>query len=347
VDATRRGRGLLTAIRAGPMKRSNPPRAREALRDSIAVTLKREGVLPQLARRIASQLIVKNVVTALDNRDTWRAVGRQLVAETERLRTRIGLVNRQIVVALPKLTPSEIEDLLESLKHREPSVARTILNAALDAAVPHEMAERYLTEYRRVVASLAHLEPDLARTMANATFMASRPTQKAKHHLRQFDDLVVTFGETDAPTRTLAREACRSQHPQDAAQNFMTNRRRIIARLAAKGSDATIARTLASVACVSADPIARGDELFEHFQLVLRLATSMHPNAARSIALSACRSPDPLAAAHRYMHNYDRIVDMVRRGGGRDAPAIAVQAFRSDKPLQWARRYLEQRRKER
>jgi hypothetical protein len=343
MDASRQARRLLAVVRATPMKRPKPPRALEPVLDSLAVTLEKEGVLPRLARRIASQLVAKNDVAALGDRATWRAIGAQLVTEIEQLRGGLGLVDRQVVVALPKLAPAAIEDLLKSLEHREPAVARTILNAALDAAVPREMAERYLTEYRRVVASLSHLEPDLARTMANATFMASRPTQKAKHHLQKFDDLVVAFGETDAPIRTLAREACRSEDPRNAGEKFVADRRRIIARLTAKGSDTTIARTLASIACLSADPVARGDELFDHFQAVLRLATSVHPHAARSIALSACRSPDPLVAARRYMDNYDRIVKMVRSAGGRDALAIAVQAFRSDQPLKWARRYLERK----
>jgi hypothetical protein len=120
------------------------------------------------------------------------------------------LVDRQIIVVLPKLAPATIEALLDSLTRREPSVARTILNASLDASVPCEAAEGYLEEYRRVVASLSHVEPNLARTMANATFMARRPTKKAKHHLQHFDQLVNEFGKTEAPIRTLAREACRA-----------------------------------------------------------------------------------------------------------------------------------------
>src|SRR2546430_7000531 len=116
VDATRRARALLVLLRASPMKRPNPPRALEQVRDSLACVLEKEGVLPRLARRIASQLVVKSVVTALGGRDTSHAVGRQLVAETERLRTGTGLVDRQIVVALPKLAPADIEALLTSLE---------------------------------------------------------------------------------------------------------------------------------------------------------------------------------------------------------------------------------------
>ena len=185
------------------MRRSLPRRAAEATWDAITAALEREGVLPRLARRVAMQLVVKCEMGSLGQRETWRAVGAQLAQETERLRAGLGLVDRQIMVVLPKLAPAAVEALLDSLTRREPSVARTILNAALDASVPREAAERYLEEYRRVVASLSHVEPNLARTMANATFMARRPTQKAKHHLQHFDQLVTEFGKTEAPIRTL------------------------------------------------------------------------------------------------------------------------------------------------
>jgi hypothetical protein len=90
----------------------------------------------------------------------------------------------------------------------------------------------------------------------------------------------------------------------------------------------------------AADPIAKGDELFAHFEAILQLTKAVHPHAARSIALSACRFPDPMTAARRYMDNYDRIVEMVTRIDRRHARVVAAQAFRSDQPLRWARRYL-------
>jgi hypothetical protein len=326
-----------------PMRRSLPRRAAEAIWDAISAALEMEGVLPRLARRVAMQLVVKCEIGSLGERETWRAVGAQLVQETERLRAGLGLVDRQIIVVLPKLAPAAIEALLDSLTRREPSVARTILNAALDASVPREAADRYLEEYRRVVASLSHLEPNLARTMANATFMARRPTQKAKHYLQHFDQLVTEFGKTEAPIRTLAREACRAPGPRAAGRKFIKDRQVVMERLTRRGTDVSVARTIASIACAAADPIAKGDELFAHFEAALRLTKEVHPHAARSIALSACRSPDPMAAARRYMDNYDRIVEMVSRIDGRHAHFVAAQAFRSDRPLQWARRYLGER----
>ncbi len=341
----RYARALLVVVRETPMLRSNPKEAVEPTWDAITAVLELEGVLPRLARRLAMQLVLKIDMSALGGRETWRALGSLLVREIVALRSGVGLVDRQIIVALPKLAPADILAMLDSLTQREPCVARTILNAALDASVPREAAERYLEEYRRVVASLSHLEPNLARTMANATFMTRRPTQKAKHHLQQFGELVTEFSEAELPLRTLAREACRAPRPRAAGRKFIHDRQSVIARLTRRGTGVTVARTIASIACTAADPIAKGDELIVHFEKALTVTKMMHPRAARSIALSSCRSPDPLKAARRYMKNYDQIVHMVNRIDPRHAHHVAVQAFRSDEPLRWARRYLKERKR--
>jgi hypothetical protein len=343
MDHEGRASALLATLRETPMIRSNPKHALDPLWDAMTVAFMGKGVLPRLAKRVAMQLLLKIEASALGQRRTWRAMASHLVRETEQLRSGIRLVDRQIVVSLPKLSADDIEALLDSLIRREPGIARTILNAALDASVPRETAERYLEEYRRVVASLSHVEPNLARTMANATFMARRPTQKAKRHLQHFEELVTEFAETEAPIRTLAREAYRSAGPRAAGRQFIRDRRAVIARLTNRGTGVTVARTLASIACLAADPIAKGDELLAHFTAALRLTTAIHPRAARSIALSACRSPDPIEAARRYVENYEQIVQMVNKTDARHAHQVAVQAFRSDEPLQWARRFLAER----
>ena len=343
VDHARHARALLAAVRDTPMIRSNPREEVEPTWDAITAALQGHGVLPKLARRIARQMVVKIDVGVLGGPDTWRAIGAQLVRETDRLRSELGFVDRQIVVALPKLAPADIQALLDSLARREPIVARTILNAALDASVPREAAERYLEEYRRVVESLSHVEPSLARTMANATFMARRPTQKAKRHLERFGEMVREFGKAEAPIRTLAREACRASAPRAAGRKFIDDRRAVIARLTSRGTGVTVARTIASIACLAAEPIARGDELHAHFEEALKIAKAVHPRAARTIALSACRSPDPIEATRRYIHNYEHIVRVVSRIDSGHAHQVAAQAFRSDEPLQWAWRYLKER----
>jgi hypothetical protein len=345
MDHAARARDLLVRIRETPMIRSNPKESVEATWFGITAALEWEGVLPRLARRIGMQLVLKIDVGALGGPDTWRAIGRQLIDETDSLRSSIGLVDRQIVAALPKLAPGDIQAVLDSLTRREPFVARTILNAALAASVPRETAERYLVEYRRVVASLSHVEPSLARTMANATFMARRPTEKAEDHVQHFAELVTDFTNTEGPLRTLAREAFRAPRRRAAGRKFLADRKAVIERLTRRGTQVTVARTIAAIACVAVDPIAKGDELFDRFEAALKVVQETHPRAARSIALSACRSPDPTEAAQRYADNYDQIVQMVSPIDARCAHEVAAQAFRSDEPLLWASRYLRDRKR--
>lgn len=76
----------------------------------------------------------------LGDRATWDAVGQRLQREIDRLKSGIRLVDRQIIVALPKLSADEIERLLHELQAADPEIARTILNVALDAADPTSAA---------------------------------------------------------------------------------------------------------------------------------------------------------------------------------------------------------------
>jgi hypothetical protein len=59
-----------------------------------------------LAERIARQLVFKFDAAALGDRSSWRALGDLLRRDAERLETRLGLVERQVVVALPCKTSS-------------------------------------------------------------------------------------------------------------------------------------------------------------------------------------------------------------------------------------------------
>src|SRR5262249_25887746 len=117
---------LLTAVRDTPMLRSRPKAALEGTWDAITAVLEREGGLPKLARRVAMQLVLKIDLAVLGGRDTWRAIGAHLVHETNRLRSELGFVDRQLIVGLPKLGAADIKALLDSLQRREPLVARTI-----------------------------------------------------------------------------------------------------------------------------------------------------------------------------------------------------------------------------
>src|SRR5262245_3373685 len=109
----RRASALLAIVRETPMIRSNPKRARQPLWEAMTAAFVDEGAMPHLAKRVAMQLVLKIEANALAQRSTWRAIGSRLVRETERLRTGIGLVDRQIIVALPKLSADVIEGLLE------------------------------------------------------------------------------------------------------------------------------------------------------------------------------------------------------------------------------------------
>src|SRR5712692_6358491 len=103
-----------------------------------------------------------------------------------------------------------------------------------------------------------------------------------------------------------------------------------------------IARSLAGMASIGADPIPTAHTLLQRFEDVLRLVQQTHPWIARSIALSACRAADPLDVARSYMHNDDAILRVISQTDPQRAREVAAQAFRSDQPLRWARRYLAQ-----
>jgi len=310
------------------------------LRTNIQTTLEEHGVLPRLAKRIAFQLILKFDNHELGDRATWRALADQLRREAEYLAINVGLVERQIIVALPKLSADQIERFLEELKADDSKIARTVLNAALDAANPRVTGTRYMAEYRRVAEQLKSVDPDIARTLANATFMARVPSKKAMHHFKHFADLFIKFRDDVGFARTVARAACRSRDPINAAKRFIATYDAVVAALTSEGVEPDIARTLAGIGSLGSEPMSAARKLLDSFESVVTLVKRTHPWVARTIALSACRAADPLATARSYMKNYDDIVQMVSRIDSLRAREVAAQAFRSDKPLRWAKRYL-------
>lgn len=336
-----RAAALLENMRRTPMLRGGriSERGRQ-LREEIASAIEAQGVLARLAKRITFQLTLKFEEDELGNRDTWRAIGEQLRREAEYLEGAVGLVQRQIIVALPKLSADQIEGLLEELRSRDPAIARTVLNVALDAADPLSAGRRYLAEYHRVTEQLKSLAPDIARTLANATFMARVPSSKAMHHFKRFADLLAKFRDDVGFARTLARAACRAPDPTRAAKKFIATYERIVAELTAEGAEPQIARSLAGVASLGADPLSYAHKLLKNFEAVVSVVRRSHPWVARTIALNACKAADPVAMARSYMKNYDAIFDMVSRIDPHRAREVATQAFRSDNPLRWAKRYL-------
>jgi hypothetical protein len=341
MDSTGTAKALLETLRRTPMLRGGKfTRDKRRLRIRISRAIERQGVLQRLAQRIALQFVWKFGVPDLGDHTVWRATGQLLQQETERLRNHVGLVDRQIIVALPKLSAQQIEDFLDELRASEPTVARTILNVALDAAEPLSAGRRYLAEYRRVVEHLKTIDPGTARTLANATFMAHMPRKKATHHFKTFSELVMKFEDDVSFARTVARAAFRAPDPIKAARRFITDYDSVVADLLSQGVESRIARSLAGIAGMGADPIPTGRKLLKNFEGVLELVKRTHPSVARSIALSACRATDPLTAARSYMKNYDTIVRLISRTDPHRAREVATQAFRSDNPLRWAKRYL-------
>ena len=229
--------------------------ATAALRGTMARTIEDCGVPPRLADRIAFQLVLKFGPAAVDDRRTWRALGELLRRDVERLKNQVGLVERQIVVALPKLSAQQIEDLLEELRAVDPTIARTILNSALDAADPVAASRRYLAEFHVVVREVKKIDPGIARTFANATFMAHAPREKAISHLKRFADLMSKFGDDVEFVRTVARAACRATNPIEAAEVFVAKHDAIVTELTSTGVEPSIARSLAAIASLGAEPL--------------------------------------------------------------------------------------------
>lgn len=331
---------LLEHLRRTPMLRGRLDERKRMLRGLIETTLAEQGVLPRLAMRMSLQLVLKFAARELGDQTTWRAVGGQLHRETEYLKETVGLVERQIVVGLPKLSAAQIECLLEELNSRDPVIARTVLNVALDAAEPLRAGRRYVAEYRRVARQLKTVDPHIARTLANGTFMARVPREKAMNHFKHFADLFIRFRDDVGFARIVARAACRSRDPIKAANKFIATYDAVVVELTSEGVEPDIARTLAGIASLGSDPMSAARKLLENFESVVSLVKRSHPWVARTIALSACRGADPLTMARSYMKNYDTIVQMVSPIDSHRAREVAAQAFRSDNPRRWAKRYL-------
>jgi prophage regulatory protein len=132
-------------------------------------------------------------------------------------------------------------------------------------------------------------------------------------HFERFAKLMMRFPNDVAFVRTVARAAFRAPDPIKAAEGFITDYDAVVTELTFQGAEPTVARSLASIASVGAEPLPTARKLLENFESVLRLAKRTHPSVARSVALSACRAADPLMTARLYMQNYDAIVKSVSR----------------------------------
>src|SRR4051794_9256718 len=106
---------LLEAIRRSRMGLGRLGEPKRPPCDQIASTMTDRDVPERLANRIAFQLVLKCRPADSGPLTTWRAIGDHVHAEVEHLR-QIGFVDRQIVVALPKLAATQVQALLEELR---------------------------------------------------------------------------------------------------------------------------------------------------------------------------------------------------------------------------------------
>lgn len=202
--------GVLERMRETPMRRGALTKAGRRLRSDISKRLAANGVPDPLARRIAFQLVVKIDPDELGDEHVWRAIAAILCDEMARLGDRVGLAERQIIAVLPKLSAAQIEEFLDELTRADRRIARTVLDAAIDAADPIMAGRRYLAEYRLVARQLSAIEPTIARTLANATFTAGMPLGKAMEHLQKFLTSIAKQKDHPDVARLLARAGFRA-----------------------------------------------------------------------------------------------------------------------------------------
>jgi hypothetical protein len=166
---------------------------RAHVKDEIAKAIEEQGVSTTLSRRVAMQIALKCESDEWGDRAVWVAMGEMLEEEAARLRDRSGLSDRQIDTVLPKLSAKQIEEFVAELAQTDRAIARTIFNAALDAADPLTAGRRFLEEYCSVAGELSSIEPGVARTVANAAFSARAPREKAIDLSRRFAEIVEAY----------------------------------------------------------------------------------------------------------------------------------------------------------
>ena len=204
-----RARTLLWRMRETPMKRGALSKRSREVRAALARALAAASVPERLAQRVAFQLVIKIDIDELRDERIWHELGVILRGEIDALKE-VGLAERQIVTVLPKLSAHQIEEFLDELTRADRRIARTVLDAAIDAAEPVVTGRRYLAEYRLVARQLHAIEPNIARTLANATFTAGMPLGKAMEHLQKFLTSIARQKDHPDVARLLARAGFRA-----------------------------------------------------------------------------------------------------------------------------------------
>jgi hypothetical protein len=246
-SVTGKATALLARIRETPMQRGKVPTDRRDLKDRICGAVAMQGISPALAERIARQAAIKLDESELIDHAVWTAVGELLRKDFDRLRAHLGLADRQIVRVLPKLSARQVESFFRELVTKDRRIARTILNAAFDAAEPISTGRRFLDEYHHIAEQLDAIDPRMARTLANATFTARTPHNKAVELLKRFSDLMAQFGDDADASRMLVKATFAAASPREAAQQLVSNYAAIVTQLVSHGVEVPTARTLAGL----------------------------------------------------------------------------------------------------
>jgi len=238
-------REVVATMRATPMHRGDVAKAHESLRTRVAATLEHVGLPDTVAWRVSRQLVFKCDPVLLDNAALCAAVGHQLAEEFRQLQDRHGLSYRQAAEILPKLSLADVDAFVAELRGADRTIARTIFNAAVEAANPQATGRRYLDAYRQVASQIDQLDRSVARTLANATFTARVPRRKALEHFARFTELLHSLNEAPALLRRVARLAFRTDDPTAAAERIVREYQETVATLTASGIDPKVARTVA------------------------------------------------------------------------------------------------------
>jgi len=228
------------------MRRGALSEKKSKRRSDIAAALEAQGLPAALALRMAFQFVFKFGDDELGDHAVWRAAGQILRQEMARLKHHVGLAERQIICVLPKLSARQVEDFLDELRAADRRIARTIFDAAIEAAHPISTGRRYLAEYRDVEEQLQGIDPSVARTLANACFTATAPRRTAMEHFKRFATLLRQFDDNVDFARMLAKAAFRAPDPLKAAEEIIAGYEVVISSLMQSGVDPHIARTLAS-----------------------------------------------------------------------------------------------------
>jgi hypothetical protein len=340
VSAVDRARSLLENVRRTPMVRGGRLlEPRRLLKAHIESAMIDHGVPERLAVRIAFQLVLKCPSPQLGDGPVWDALAKQVRAEVDQLRERLGLTDRLLAVGVPKLSADDIERLFEEMRRVDARYGRTLAEAALDGADPWAMARRYGKAFTEAVRRLSSKSPRIARTLAAAAFRSRHPLANALEYLSRFDSLVQEFEANVGFARTVAKAAFNAPDPVRAARRFVRDYQSVVRELTAQGMEPSIARSLAGIASLCGDSLKTASALVQKFREVENLVKRTHPQVARSVALAACRAADAIGTARAYVANYDRIVETFERIDPTRARKVANQAFRTHDPMAWATRF--------